>query len=78
MGLGYDGLVKSHHYWKAIEAFKTQLREAVPHDELKALHGRSGPRHLAYAARQFVLIGGCSYALWHLTSPLLWVSFAIL
>ena len=78
MGRCYDGLVKSHHYWKAVEAFKTQLREAVPHDELKALHVRSGPRHLAYAARQFVLIGGCSYALWHLTNPLLWVPFAIL
>jgi len=70
--------VKSHYYWKAIEAFKKQLREAVPHDVLKALHARSGPRHLAYAARQFAIIGGCSYALWHLTNPLLWVPFAIL
>jgi len=70
--------VKSHHYWKAIEAFKTQLREAVPHDELKALHARRGPRHLVYAARQFAIIGACSYALWHLASPLLWVPFAIL
>jgi fatty acid desaturase len=78
VGLGYDGLVKSRHYWKAVEAFKTRLREAVPHDELKALHVRSGPRHLAYAARQFAIIGACSYALWHLASPLLWVPFAVL
>ena len=34
--------MKSHHYWKAIEAFKKHLRDAVPHDELKALHVRSG------------------------------------
>ena len=39
--LGYDGRVKSHHYWKAVEAFKTRLRDAVPHDELKALHART-------------------------------------
>jgi len=69
--------VKSHHYWKAVEAFKVRLREAVPHDELKALHARSGLRHLAYAARQFAIIGACGYALWHITNPLAWVPFAI-
>ena len=46
----YHGRVKSHHYWKAVDAFKGQLRDAVPHEELKALHTRSGPRHLAYAS----------------------------
>jgi fatty acid desaturase len=70
--------VKSHHYWRAVEPFKRQLREAVPHDELKALHARSGPRHLAYAARQFAIIAACGYGLWHLTNPLLWVPFAVL
>ena len=47
------GAMKSHHYWKQVDAFKQELREAVPHDVLKALHRRSGPRHLAYAAREF-------------------------
>ena len=61
--------MKSHHYWKAVDSFKRELREAIPHAELKALHVRSGPRHLAYAARQFAIIGVCSYALWHLTNP---------
>jgi fatty acid desaturase len=71
-------LVKSHHYWKAVDAFKRELREAVPHDQLKALHARSGPKHLAYAARQFTIIAGCSYALWHVTSPILWWPVAVL
>ena len=34
--------------------------------------------HLAYAARQFVMVAVCGYALFHLTNPLLWVPFAIL
>ena len=61
--------MKSHHYWKAVDAFKGQLRDAVPHEELKALHTRSGPRHIAYALRQFAIIGVCSYGLFHLTNP---------
>jgi fatty acid desaturase len=70
--------VKSHHYWQQIAAFKQELREAVPHDELKLLHQRSGPRHLAYALRQIAIVVGCGWALWHLTHPLLWLPFAIL
>ncbi len=70
--------MKSHHYWKAVDSFKRQLREAIPHAELMALHARSGPRHLAYAARQFAIIGACSYALWNLTNPWLWLPFAVL
>ena len=59
-----------------MEAFKKDLRDAVPHDELKALHRRSGARHLAYAARQFAIIAACSWALWQLSNPLLWVPLA--
>jgi fatty acid desaturase len=70
--------MKSRTYWKSVEAFKKDLRDAVPHDELKGLHRRSGARHLAYTARQFALIAACSYALWHLTNPLLWVPVAVL
>lgn len=74
----YHARVKSHHYWKQVEAFKKDLREAVPHEELLTLHRRSGPVHLAYAARQLAIVLGCSYALWQLQRPLLWLPFAIL
>jgi fatty acid desaturase len=77
--------VKSHHYWKQVAAFKRQLRDAVPHAELKALHRKSGPRHLAYAARQFLVVAVCSAALWSedplpfgLPRLLLWIPAAIL
>jgi fatty acid desaturase len=70
--------MKSHTYWISVEAFKKDLREAVPHEELKRLHRRSGPHHLAYAARQFAIVAACSYALWHLTNPFLWAPVAVL
>jgi fatty acid desaturase len=70
--------VKSHYYWKRIDPFKIQLREAVPTEKLRALHQRRASVHLAYAGRQFAIIAACSYALWHLTSPLLWIPFAVL
>jgi fatty acid desaturase len=70
--------MKSHHYWKRVDAFKGELRDAVPHDVLKALHRRSGTRHLAYAARQFAIVGACGYALWHVGNPLVWIPLAIL
>jgi fatty acid desaturase len=70
--------VKSNYYWKQVDSFKRLLREAVPHDELLALHGRSGPRHLAYAARQFGIIAAGSVVLWRFDNPLVWVPFAIL
>jgi len=69
---------KSHHYWKQVADFKKELREAVPHGELKDLHTRRPTVHLAYAARQFAIVAVCSYALFHLTHPLLWLPFAIL
>ena len=70
--------MKSHHYWKQVDAFKGELRDAVPHDLLKALHRRSGLRHLAYAARQFAIVGACGYALWHVRNPLVWIPLAVL
>jgi fatty acid desaturase len=69
---------KSRHYWKEIAAFKQQLCEAIPIEELRTLHERDARRHLLYAARQFGIVGLCSYGLWHLTNPLLWVPLAIL
>jgi fatty acid desaturase len=70
--------VKSHYYWKQVDAWKGMLREAVPTEDLRALHQRRAWVHLAYTGRQFAIIGACSYALWHLTNPLLWIPFAVL
>jgi fatty acid desaturase len=73
-----SAMTKSHHYWKSIDAFKKELREAVPHDELKELHRRRPVVHLLYAARQFAIIAACSAWMWRETNPLVWVPLAIL
>ncbi len=70
--------MKSHHYWQRIAAFKAQLREAVPHDELQALHRRQATKHLLYAGRQFAMVAACGVALWYVTNPLVWIPIAIL
>jgi fatty acid desaturase len=70
--------VRSNHYWKQIADFKGQLREAVPHEELKALHQRSAARHLLYAGRQFGIVAACGVALYLVSNPLVWVPVAIL
>ena len=80
--------MKSHHYWKAVDAFKKDLREAVPHAELKALHVRHPHKHFLYAARQFAIIAVCGYLLFNApelsqqyfksTNPLFWIPLAIL
>ena len=69
---------KSHHYWKSVEAFKVRLRQAIPTAELRELHRRHAWKHLAYAGRQFAIVGACGYALWHITNPLLWIPLAVL
>jgi fatty acid desaturase len=70
--------VRSHNYWKQVEPQKHLLREAIPTEELRALHRRRASTHLLYAARQFAIIGLCSVALFYLRNPLLWVPFAVL
>ena len=69
---------KSNHYWTAIAQFKTRLREAIPVEELRELHVNKPAMHLAYAFRQFAIIGVCGWGLWHFTNPLIWVPLAIL
>ncbi len=69
---------KSNHYWREVADFKVKLRDAIPVEELRELHVNKPSVHLAYAFRQFAIIAACSYGLWHLTNPLLWVPLAIL
>jgi fatty acid desaturase len=70
--------MKSRHYWQQIAPFKQQLRDAIPHQELKELHRRRPAVHLLYAARQFGIVGVCGIALWNLENPLHWLPFAVL
>jgi fatty acid desaturase len=70
--------VKSHFYWKQIAPLKLQLKDAIPIPELRELHRRRPAVHLAFAVRQFAIVGLCGVALWRLHNPLLWVPVAVL
>jgi fatty acid desaturase len=66
---------KSHFYARNTTDLKQRLQRAVPRDELRRLHARSTPRHLAVTLRQFVLLAVSSWALaarpeWWLFVPL--------
>jgi fatty acid desaturase len=77
-------VTKSRTYWKSLAAFKKELGEAIPIEELRELHRRRPAVHLLYAARQFGIIGLCTWGLWNgfgvwdATNPLLWIPLAIL
>jgi fatty acid desaturase len=70
--------MKSHHYWRSIASLKQDLRDAMPLEELRALHVKRPALHLAYAARQFAIVAGCGIALYNVTNPWLWVPIAVL
>ena len=69
--------MKSHAYWKEIAPYKQQLADAIPNDELRALHVRRPDAHLRVAARQFGIVAVAGWALWHFGDPLIWVPIAI-
>jgi fatty acid desaturase len=67
---------KSKHYWKAVGPFKEILHKTITPDQLVALSEKKPAIHLAYAARQFAIVGVCSYFLysetrWWVVLPLL-------
>src|SRR6266496_66812 len=62
------------HYWaKATRELRHRLAKEVPHDVLRELHRKSPARHLAIAARQFLILAAASgisslqFTRWHLT-----------
>jgi len=67
---------KTKHYWKAVGPFKELLHKTVSPEQLVALSEKKPALHLAYAARQFAMIGVCSVILfkdqpWFVTVPLI-------
>ena len=50
---------------------------AIPHDLLKELHRKSPARHLAIAARQFLMLLAASAVAWNFPQPWIWIPAAL-
>jgi fatty acid desaturase len=68
---------KSHHYIRSTADLKERLARAIPRDELRLLHVRSGWKHALVAIRQMVLLAVCSVLLVRFSHPLVWIPLAI-
>lgn len=69
--------VRGQHYSRHTVELRGELGRAVPRDLLRALHERSVPRHLLGTARQFLLLGACTWGLVTFRQPLIWIPLAI-
>ena len=66
------------HFWaKASRDLRHRLAREVPHDVLKELHRKSPARHLAIAARQFLILGAASAVSWMYPQPWVWIPAAL-
>jgi len=66
------------HYWaKASRELRHRLAKEIPHDVLKELHRKSPARHLAIAARQFLILGAASAVSWMYPQPWVWIPAAV-
>jgi fatty acid desaturase len=68
--------VKSHHYSQHAATLRTELGRAVPREALVALHKKDAARHLLVAARQFAILGLCTWGLIAIANPLIWIPLA--
>jgi fatty acid desaturase len=74
---GPVGVSKPHTYSQHTAALRAELGQAVPRPLLRQLHERSAWRHFLVAARQFALLGACTWGLIRFSHPLIWVPLAI-
>ena len=61
--------MKSHHYSQHAAALRTELGRALPRETLMALHTKTPARHLLVAARQFAILGLCTWGLVTIANP---------
>ena len=67
-----------HHWAKASRSLRARLAREIPHDVLKELHRKSPARHLAIAARQFLILAASSYVSWRFPEPWIWIPSALI
>lgn len=70
--------MKERYYYRNIGDLPARLREAVPQDEVRAVHAIDPRRHLLWASRQVVLYAACAVTLFLVDDPWIWVPVAAL
>ncbi len=66
-----------HHWAKVTRELRHRLAKEIPRDVLKELHRKNPARHLAIAARQFLILGVASGASWMFPQPWIWIPAAL-
>ncbi len=74
---GPVGVSKPQTYSQRTAALRAELGQAVPRPLLRQFHERSAARHLLVAARQFAILGACTWGLVRFPQPLIWVPLAL-
>lgn len=69
--------MKTHYYSEHAVALRRELGAALPRDLLRALHRKSPLRHFFIAARQFAILGLCTWGLIVFRNPLIWIPLAL-
>jgi fatty acid desaturase len=73
-----DELAPGEHYWaKASKELRHRLNREIPHDLLKELHHKSPARHMAIAARQFLMLFAAGAVAWRFPQPWIWIPAAL-
>jgi len=73
----YPPVGGDHHWAIASRDLRARLAREIPHDVLKDLHRKSPVRHLAIAARQFLLLAAASVVSWRFSQPWIWIPSAL-
>lgn len=68
--------MKDHYYSQHTVGLRAELGRELPHALLQALHRKSGARHLAIAARQFLILALATAGLVLVSHPLGWIPLA--
>jgi len=75
---GAQRFERTNYYREHVGDLQRRLRDAVPQEDLKRLHARSGVRHALVALRHTLLFAGLIVALILVENPLVWVPLAAL
>lgn len=70
--------MKSHYYSAHAVGLRADLGRAISRDQMRALHKKEPVRHFVLAARQFGLLGLCTWALVTFSNPWIWLPVAVI